>query len=110
MSALLTGLFLGGARFILEIRNKISPLSSDLLRTVATVNFLHYAAFLFLVCSVVLVVVSLATAPPPRERLLNLTYAGIDRSRPLPTKWNGVNAAVSVLLTCVLLFLWWTFR
>jgi SSS family solute:Na+ symporter len=110
MSALLTGLFLGGARFILEIQNKISPLSSELLRTVATVNFLHYAAFLFLVCSVVLVVVSLATAPPPRERLVNLTFAEVDRSRPLPAEWNGLNAAASIVLVLLLFSLWWTFR
>lgn len=110
MSALLTGLLLGGTRFVLEIQNRISPLSSDFLRYVATVNFLHYAAFLFLVSSLVLIGVSLATAPPPREQLVNLTYAEVDRSHSFGTKRNRVNAAASVLLVLILLFLWWTFR
>jgi len=110
LACLLTGLFLGGTRFGLEIQNKLSPLTSDALRFVATVNFLHYAAFLFFVCSLVLIGVSLATAPPARERLVNLTFAGIDRSHSLNPKRNGVNAIASVVLVLVLLFLWWSFR
>jgi SSS family solute:Na+ symporter len=110
MAALLAGLFLGGARFFLEIQNKMSPLSSDLLRYVATVNFLHYAAFLFFVSSFVLIGVSLATTKPPRERLVNLTFAEVDRSHSLGTKRNSVNAAASVFLVLILISLWWIFR
>jgi SSS family solute:Na+ symporter len=110
MAALLSGLLLGGTRFILEIQNKMSPLSSDVLKFVATVNFLHYAAFLFFVCSLVLIGVSLATAPPARERLVNLTFAEVDRSHSFHTTRNGVNAAASVVLVLILFFLWWTFR
>lgn len=110
MACLLTGLLLGGTRFILEIQNKMSPLESPVLAFVATVNFLHYAAFLFLVCSLVLIGVSLATRPPARERLVNLTFADFDRSYSFNTKRNGLNAAASVVLVLVLLFLWWTFR
>jgi SSS family solute:Na+ symporter len=110
ISALLTGLVLGGARFVLEIQNRISPLSSDVLRSVATVNFLHYAAFLFVVSSLVLVGVSLATAAPTAEKVRNLTFATVDRSHSFGTRWNRVNALASVVLFLTLLFLWWTFR
>ena len=110
IACLLTGFVLGGVRFILEIRNKISPLSSDLLRDVATVNFLHYAAFLFFVCSLVLIGVSLATPPPPPGKLVNLTFATVDRSHSFHTRWNGVNTAASVILVLILLFFWWIFR
>jgi solute:Na+ symporter, SSS family len=110
ISALLAGFLLGATRFALEIQNKISPLSSDPLRYLATVNFLHYAAFLFLVSSLVLIGVSLATAPPAREQLVNLTFAEVDRSHSFNTKRNALNAAASAMLVLVLLFLWWTFR
>jgi len=110
LSALLTGLALGAARFVIEIQNKITPLTSDALRFIASVNFLHYAAFLFLVSSLVLISVSLATTPPAREQLVNLTFAGVDRSHAFPTKRNGVNLGASVVLVLILLFLWWTFR
>ncbi|HSQ76135.1 MAG TPA: sodium:solute symporter [Bacteroidota bacterium] len=110
MSALLTGLVLGSARFVLEIRHKTVPLENEFLRFVATVNFLHYAAFLFAVSSLVLVIVSLSTPPPSRAQLVNLTVGEVDGSVPLKTRWNGVNAVASVILVMALLFLWWTFR
>jgi solute:Na+ symporter, SSS family len=110
ISALLTGFLLGATRFVLEIQNKMSPLSSDFLRYVATVNFLHYAAFLFVVCSLVLIGVSLTTAPPAREQLVNLTFAEVDRSQSLKTRRNGVNAAASIALVLILFTLWWIFR
>jgi SSS family solute:Na+ symporter len=110
MSALLTGLGLGSARFVLEIRNKMVPLENEFLTFVATVNFLHYAAFLFAVSSLVLVIVSLSTAPPSRAQLVNLTVGEVDGSIPLKARWNGVNAVASVILVMALIFLWWTFR
>jgi SSS family solute:Na+ symporter len=110
MATLLTGFVLGTIRFVLEIQNKTEPFGDGFLKFVATVNFLHYAAFLFAVSSVVLVTVSLLTAPPSRDHLVNLTVAEVDRSNPLPTKWNGVNAVASVVLVLILIFLWWTFR
>jgi SSS family solute:Na+ symporter len=110
MAALMTGLFLGGFRFILELQLKTSGLDGGFLTWIASVNFLHYAIFLFVVCSGVLVLVSLMTAPPPPEKLRNLCYAGIDRSTPLDEKSRGMNILLSVLLVLILLALWWVFR
>ena len=110
IAALLTGLRLGAFRFIIELQNKMNPLSSEFLRYVASVNFLHYAVFLFVICSVVLIGVSLATAAPGREKLANITYAGIDHHQKFETKWNTRNAGISAVLVAILLLLWWTFR
>jgi SSS family solute:Na+ symporter len=69
VAALLTGLFLGATRFVLEIRYRLTPFDSEALNYAVTVNFLHYAVFLFVVCSAVLVLVSLmAEMPPEYER------------------------------------------
>ncbi len=110
IASLLTGLVLGAFRFIVEIQHKISPLTNDFLRYVATVNFLHYAVFLFVVCSAVLVLVSLMTPAPTRVQLKNLTYATVDHEHKFEHKWNGVNIGASAVLLVILLALWWTFR
>jgi SSS family solute:Na+ symporter len=110
ISALLTGLVLGAFRFILEIQNKMTPLSNEFLRYVASVNFLHYAVFLFVICSAVLIGVSMLTPAPSREKLINVTYAGIDRSHKFETKWKALNIVLSVALVAILLTLWWNFR
>ncbi len=110
IASLLTGLVLGAFRFVVEVQHKISPHANEFLAWVATVNFLHYAVFLFVVCSAVLVGVSLVTKAPVREKLINLTYAEIDHTRPLEARWNKRNLVASVLVVAVLLLLWWTFR
>jgi SSS family solute:Na+ symporter len=41
-------------------------------------NFLHYAIFMFVVCTVVLVGVSLLYPAPDRKKLAGLTFATVD--------------------------------
>ena len=41
-------------------------------------NFLHYAIFMFVVCSFVLIAVSLMTKAPDRKQLAGLTFATVD--------------------------------
>jgi SSS family solute:Na+ symporter len=110
IASLLTGLLLGAFRFIVEVRYKMGLIENDFLSYVASVNFLHYAVFLFVVCSGVLVGVSLATAAPDRASLKHLTFSeagdvSLERSR-----WHGLTVFASFFLAAVLLLLWWTFR
>jgi SSS family solute:Na+ symporter len=109
IAALLTGLVLGGIRLVLEIQNKISPLSNDFLRFIASINFLHFAIFLFIVCSMVLVFVSLATEAPEGKKLEKLVISAGDINYKADLKWRKVNIAASVVLVAALIFLWWTF-
>jgi SSS family solute:Na+ symporter len=101
---------LGAFRFVVEIMVKTGSIEGGALGYVATVNFLHYAVFLFAVCSAVLVGVSLMTEAPSRAKLEHLCFAGIDRTAPVAAKRNGINAALTVVLIIVLGVLWWTFR
>jgi SSS family solute:Na+ symporter len=75
MFALISGFVLGIARLIAEL-NKASL--DGWLLAFADVNFLHFAILLFVVCGVALVVVSLATPPPPYAKVAGLTYALAD--------------------------------
>ena len=72
MASLITGFVLGMGRLLAEL-NKDSL--HGWMFAFADINFLHFAVLLFIVCSVVLVVVSLMTHPPSEEQLRGLTYA-----------------------------------
>ena len=78
ISSLVVGFILGTLRLILEI-NK-TQLEGSLL-TFATINFLHFAFFLFVICTIVLIVVSLATKPPRTEQITDLTFQSSRRAR-----------------------------
>ena len=86
-------------------------------------NFLHYAIFMFVVCSAVLIGVSLVTPAPDRKRLAGLTFATVDdkmdavpvgtsvrkpaRETPLERRLNVI---FSLLLVATVIGLWIYFR
>ncbi len=108
IASLLTGLILGAFRLIIEIQNKIEPLSNSLLQNIASINFLHFAVFLFLISSSVLVLVSISTEKPTSDKLEGMIYSRIQAK--LEDRWRTVNIGFSILLIAVLFALWWIFR
>ena len=118
MASLVTGLVLGLLRLILELTNKASSglEPGTLWHWIATINFLHYAVLLFVICTVVLFVVSLMTPPPGADKTEGLTYV---RAGPGATAalLEGETAAdrkfqigLSVLLVAIIGVLWIVFR
>ncbi|HET7188299.1 MAG TPA: sodium:solute symporter [Gemmatimonadaceae bacterium] len=111
MAALLTGLVLGAARLALEL-GKASLTPGSLSYWFATINFLHFAALLFVLSTVILVVVSYATAPPDPTRTADLTIRqpGVSTAaEDDPTK-RRMNIMASVLLAVIIGVLWIVFR
>lgn len=105
--ALITGLFLGVFRLIIEVNNKIEPLSDEFLKYFASINFLHYAIFLFIVSSFILITISAFTEKPPESiRPLLFNKKLIFEKN----KWLVVNIVASVTLVVILIILWWKFR
>ena len=102
MAALLTGLVLGSGRLILEF-NKARL--DGMLFTFADINFLHFAALLFVLCSIVLVLASLTAPAPSREQLEGLTY---QTTAPLdhPPERTHVDAALSGVVIVLIVILW----
>ena len=96
---------------------------SSVVRWLIDMNFLHYAIFMFIVCAVVLIAVSLMTPAPDRKRLAGLTFAtvgdkmetvavGIPQRKPAhetPTE-HAVNVVFSLLLLATVVGLWIYFR
>ena len=73
MVSLVGGFVLGMGRLVAELNKE--ALAGGWLAPYAEMNFLHFAALLFVICVVLLVVVSLGSAAPGTARLAGLTYA-----------------------------------
>lgn len=75
IASLITGFILGMARLIAEL-NKDSL--SGWLFWYADINFLHFAVFLFIICTLVLAIVSLLTPKPLNDQLAGLTISSVE--------------------------------
>ena len=83
IASLVVGAVLGAARFVFELTRTSALVSgSSLLTSFVAINFLHFAILLFVVSLVVLVVVSLASAPETRAKLRGLTFFTLDELVP----------------------------
>jgi SSS family solute:Na+ symporter len=130
LSSLLTGFGLGALRFCMELKERTAGghyFTSGIAAWLVNINFLHYAIFMFVVCSAVLIAVSLATKAPERSQLEGLTFATVSRKldvqsagatagqlvadRPRETaserRWNLI---FSLLLAFTVIGLWIYFR
>ena len=105
IAALITGFVLGMGRLVVEISQ---PLQKGFLVAYADINFLHFAIFLFVICTAVLVTVSLLTPPPPEEKVAGLTFA---TQEPAPADESGrrtrrIDLRLSLLLVGCVGLLW----
>ncbi len=101
IAALITGFVLGMGRLVVEISQ---PLQVGFLEVYAQINFLHFAVILFVICTAVLVIVSLWTPTPPAAKVAGLTFA--DQEPPpadgLSRRWRTTDLLLSLaLLVCV---------
>jgi len=125
ITSLLAGFVLGATRFILELADRAAGgrFESPVVRWIVDMNFLHYAIFMFVVCSIILVGVSLATPAPERRQLAGLTFATVDdklettvvstpQRKPAhetPME-HRINVVFSLLLLATVIGLWIYFR
>jgi SSS family solute:Na+ symporter len=127
ISSLLNGFVLGAMRFVLEIMDRMpgGRFENPLVRRLIDLNFLHYAIVMFVVCSLVLIVVSLLTPAPARRKLAGLTFATVGEKMdlipvapdalhfkpaaetPLERK---INIVLSIALVATVIGLWIYFR
>lgn len=108
MASLLTGFVLGVVRLVLEL-NKGSL--DGVLLTYASINFLHFAIVLFVTCALVLVGVSLLTAPPAAAQVEGITFqtATPAAEDAVAASKRGADRLLTVLLIAAVGALWWFF-
>ncbi|MCG8423140.1 MAG: sodium:solute symporter [Proteobacteria bacterium] len=106
IASLITGFVLGAARLIAELGK--DHLSGALLGY-AEINFLHFALLLFVICSVVLVGVSLASPEPDEEKLTGLTFATAGEEKPLTTSgahWRQRDVIATLVVVGLVAAVW----
>ena len=114
IASLATGFVLGAARLIMELTKDSL---SGVLYWYADINFLHFAILLFVICTAVLILVSLMTPPESNEKLAGLTFATADagggdsqdmlKSDPA---WKRKDLWLSVILVACVMAVWLAFR
>lgn len=77
ITSLLVGFVLGALRFILEVVYA-GNLPSGFLSWFVGMNFLHFAVLMFVVCLMILVLVSLLTPAPGPDKISGLTFQTIE--------------------------------
>ncbi len=113
MAALLSGFVLGFARLLLELNR--AALGDGLLAWYSDINFLHFAILLFVICSVVLVLVSLGTPAPSAAQTAGLTLqTRATTPEKLPSMrsdpaWRRADLWLSLLLAAIVGAIWIVF-
>jgi solute:Na+ symporter, SSS family len=121
ISSLLVGFVLGAVRFVFEVLDKSAKYKSGAIRWLVDMNFLHYAIFMFVVCSIVLIGVSMMFPAPDRKKLTGLTFATVDEkldsmdaSAPHLEKETALERTMNIVFTLALIAtvvgLWIRFR
>lgn len=116
IASLLSGFVLGALRLILELANgtdKSGLPDGTIWEWIAEINFLHFALLLFVVCTVVLFVVSFSTKPPSREQIQDLTFATTQKKEERlhettdrEKKRHRMNIGLSIVLAATIGILW----
>lgn len=105
ITTLIVGLVVAIARIVLELsRNSLE--SGSLLHGIATTNFLTFAAWFFLFCVALCVIVSLLTKAPTAEKVRGLTYSTLTAQQKTENRasYNWVDIICSLLVIGIVAF------
>jgi SSS family solute:Na+ symporter len=107
-ASLIAGALLGAARFVFELNRGSAWVSgSPLLSQMVAINFLHFAVIIFVVSAVILVAVSLATAPETAAKLRGLTFRTLEGAyQPSGPGVFRVHLVASAALAITVIGLW----
>ncbi len=103
-ATLIMGIVVATFRITLElIKGSLDP--NGLLFKLGDMNFLTFGAWFFLFCIIFIVVVSLATPAPFREKVVNLTFGTITEEEKLKNKnsYNWVDISISIAIVIIVI-------
>lgn len=120
LATLTVGLIVGAFRFVLEVLHKSMGFDFGPLMPVVNLNFMLFALCVFVLCTLVMVGVSLATSPEPLEKTSGLTWQQ-RRATPrggevdpvemsISARWKPLEVTLTAALAVTIVGLWWHFR
>jgi len=116
LAALVVGFLLGVFRLAVDTPVKLGEdfqyEQGSFLWIVSNIYFQYYSVLIFLVCVLVMVVVSLCTASPSYERISGLTYATLndEHRRESRSSWDWRDIAASLVVVAVIVAAYLYFR
>jgi len=116
LAALVVGFLLGVFRLAVDTPVKLGEdfqyEQGSFLWIVSNIYFQYYSVLIFLVCVLVMVVVSLCTASPSYERISGLTYATLndEHRRESRSSWDWRDIAASLVVVAVIVVAYLYFR
>ncbi len=103
------GFAVGVLRLIFEFLTKqgsIDPSTNLFVYLLVDINFLHFALYLFLICSIILILASLTSPAQSEDKLRGVTF---DRLSKGFFEARRQDVVLSVLLVLIVLMIWLTF-
>ncbi len=102
---MIVGFVVGALRITLElVKDSLDP--GSFWFALGDMNFLSFAAWFFLFCIILILVVSYATAAPSDEKLKNLTYATISEEEKKDNKnsYNWKDIVISIVIVAIVIY------
>jgi SSS family solute:Na+ symporter len=112
LSTLIAGLIVAIIRISLELASGAGMLDHEgILYMFGTSNFLTFGAWFFLFCVIFCVGVSLATAPPPAEKVVGLTFGSLTREQVQANRnsYNAVDIILSLVVVGIVIYVMTSF-
>ena len=105
MATLLGGLIIAVLRLVLEVNKNLLETGS-LLHSFGTMNFLSFAAWFFLFCVIVCVLVSLLTPAPSFEQIKGLTFGTLTEEQKSANRvsYNWLDIVLSLIVIGIVAF------
>ncbi len=102
-TSMVVGFILGMAKLTLQLLSDQLE-EGSLIHQFATMNFLYFCIWLFLISIVIFVGVSLSTAAPSEEKVKGLTFSTTVAEDKAATRasWNGWDVALSIIVLVVI--------
>ena len=101
---LITGFVVGAIRIVLElVKSSLDP--NGILFKLGDINFLTFGAWFFLLCIILIIVVSLMSKAPTDEKVKNLTFNSITEEEKQSNKnsYGWIDIVISVLIVAIVL-------
>jgi len=106
MTGLIAGFILGMCRLVIEIMHGVTPLAENtFLHWFATTSFTFVCIYLTVICSALIVLVSLMTPKPRPEQLQGITYGSATPEQRQETRasWNSLDVILTAGLLVIII-------
>jgi SSS family solute:Na+ symporter len=110
LTGLVVGFVVGMFRLVLDVfKDKLTE--GSLLYQIESINWLYFCVYLFLLCIVIIAIVSLVSTKPRPEQLEGLTYGSTTDQQKKETRksWNMWDVLNSAIIIGIIIVFYWYF-